>query len=76
MKTGKQTVILQLTKSLDSEEYKKLYFNLRRQIWSGILLLPPDIEFKGVSDPDADTVFIEGVSDPNADAVFIEKEKE
>ena len=74
MKTGKQTIILQLTKSLDSEEYKKLYFNLRRQIWSGILVLPPDIEFKGVSDPDADVVFIE--SDPDADAVFIEKEKE
>ena len=73
MKTGKQTIILQLTKSLDSEEYKKLYFNLRRQIWSGILVLPPDIEFKGVSDPDADVVF-KGVSDP--DAVFIEKESE
>ena len=55
---GRQTVILHLDKALDSSEYKALYFNLRRQVWNGCLLLPPDVKFLGVSDSDADVVLI------------------
>jgi hypothetical protein len=56
---GRQTVILHLDKALDSSEYKALYFNLRRQVWNGCLLLPPDVQFLGVSDSDADVVLIQ-----------------
>lgn len=56
---GKQTVILQLEKALESSDYRALYFNLRRQVWNGCLLLPPDVKFLGVSDSDADVVLIQ-----------------
>lgn len=52
MNKDQKTVILRLTKTLTNEEYSRLYFELRRQVWSGVLVLPPDIEFLGVCGDD------------------------
>lgn len=53
-----QTIILQIDKTLAPAEYSKLYFELRKQVWSGCLLLPPDIKFLGVADPDSNVALL------------------
>ena len=71
MNRDQKTVILQLTKALSNEEYKKLYFELRRQIWSGIMVLPPDIEFIGVCGDDDAIAIISKEKDDDSRTVIV-----
>ena len=77
MNRNQKTVILKLTKALSNEEYKKLYFELRRQIWSGIMVLPPDIEFIGVcGDDDAVAIISKEKEDSETVIVSADTDKE
>ena len=77
MNRNQKTVILKLTKALSNEEYKKLYFELRRQIWSGIMVLPPDIEFIGVcGDDDAVAIISKEKEDLQTVIVSADTDKE